>query len=65
MGTQVTHVATAHVTTGEASSSNQGAAGHPHSRLLLHPIETETPIQAPPTPEIQWEEEGVVAIILE
>jgi hypothetical protein len=38
---------------------------HPHSRLLLHPIETETPIPAPLTPEIQWEEEGAVAIILE
>jgi hypothetical protein len=29
MGTQVAHVATAHVTTGEASSLNQGAAGPP------------------------------------
>jgi hypothetical protein len=38
---------------------------HPHSHLLLHPIKTETPTQAPPTPEIQWEEEGAVAIILE
>jgi hypothetical protein len=48
MGTQVAHVATAHVATGEASSSNQGAAGPPPFASAFASYRDRDPDPGPP-----------------